>query len=118
MEGVFIKEWNSAQDVETMIGFGRKNISSNLRGKSLSAFGFIWKFKDKENVELKIRKSNAGIKRSVIDITTGTIYSTISDAAKEFKINKNRLSLRLSGKIENETPLKYYINNLNYEAVV
>lgn len=45
LNGQFIKEWSSAKDVELELGLSRKNISSNLREKSLSAFGFIWKYK-------------------------------------------------------------------------
>jgi group I intron endonuclease len=48
LDGEFIKEWKSAMDVELELGLGRKNISCNLRNKTLSAFGFIWRFKNEK----------------------------------------------------------------------
>lgn len=45
IEGVFIKEWKSAKDVELEIGLSRKNISANLRNKTKHAYGYIWKYK-------------------------------------------------------------------------
>jgi len=46
LEGEFVKEWKSAMDVELETGMCRKNISSNLRGKSKTAYGYIWKYKN------------------------------------------------------------------------
>ena len=49
LDGAFIKEWKSAKDVENELGFNRKNISNNLRGKTNTANGYIWKFKTGTN---------------------------------------------------------------------
>jgi hypothetical protein len=46
LDGEFIKEWKSAKDVEVETGMCRKNIGSNLRCKSKSAYGYVWKFKN------------------------------------------------------------------------
>jgi group I intron endonuclease len=47
IDGEFIREWKSAKDVELELGLSRKNLSCNLRGKSLSAFNYVWRYKNK-----------------------------------------------------------------------
>lgn len=41
----FIKEWDSARTAAQILGLNWKNISSNLRNKSKSCGGFVWKYK-------------------------------------------------------------------------
>lgn len=41
----FITEWKSAQDVQDVLGYCRKNISCCLRNKTKHAYGFKWKYK-------------------------------------------------------------------------
>lgn len=41
----FIKEWDSSTIASLNLGLNHKNINSNLRGKSKSCGGFIWKYK-------------------------------------------------------------------------
>lgn len=41
---VFIKEWDSATDVEKELGFFSTNISKCCLGKRKSAYGYIWRF--------------------------------------------------------------------------
>lgn len=53
IDGDFIKDWKSAQDVENELGLSRKAISKNLRGGSKSAYGFIWKYKNNVVKEVK-----------------------------------------------------------------
>ena len=54
MDGNFIKEWASAYDIERELGFNQRNvrtccIGKNSEGKNIkSAYGFKWKFKNKE----------------------------------------------------------------------
>lgn len=48
LDDEFIREWKSAQDVENELGLCRKNISANLRKKTKHAYGYIWKYKEKQ----------------------------------------------------------------------
>lgn len=43
--GETIKEWDSTRDVELVLGFGRSNINSCLKGKRPTANGFKWRYK-------------------------------------------------------------------------
>lgn len=43
--GNFIKEWDSARTAAKILNLNWKNISSNLRSKSKSCGGFVWKYK-------------------------------------------------------------------------
>ena len=42
----FIKEWTCITDVERKMGYSVSNISRCLRGKSNTAYGYIWKYKN------------------------------------------------------------------------
>ena len=44
LDGNFVREWPSATDVGREV---RCNIKECLRGRSKSAYGYIWKYKDK-----------------------------------------------------------------------
>jgi len=43
--GNFIKEWESAREVERQTGLSNSSINSNLRNKTQSSGGYIWKYK-------------------------------------------------------------------------
>lgn len=45
-DGEFVREWNSATDVQRSLGYSKCNISSCCTGRYKSAHNFIWKFKD------------------------------------------------------------------------
>ena len=51
---------------------------------------------------------NNGRAKKVIDIKTGIIYETISDALKSINISQPYLSMMLSGKRKNNTNLQWY----------
>ena len=46
LEGNFIKEWNSAREIERALGYSNVSINQCCRGKIRKSKGFIWKFKD------------------------------------------------------------------------
>lgn len=50
LEGNFIKEYDSVKSASEETGIIRQNISCNLTGRYKTAGGFIWEYKDKENV--------------------------------------------------------------------
>lgn len=43
--GEFVREWDSLMDAERG-GFGHANVSSCCHGRLMSAYGFVWKYKD------------------------------------------------------------------------
>ena len=50
LSGDFIKTWDSQGDIERKLGLSQGNISCCCCGIYKTAYGFIWKFKDKINV--------------------------------------------------------------------
>lgn len=42
--GEFIKKWNCIRDVERLLNFSNKNISSCCTGKRKTAYGYIWRY--------------------------------------------------------------------------
>jgi len=45
LDGVWVKDWNSATQAELEAGYKSSGISACVRGKRKKAFGFIWKKK-------------------------------------------------------------------------
>jgi len=105
----------------------REKIRNKLTGKKLSKdiiekirISHIGK-KCSENTKLKISKANTGVKngmfgrtgllnkgsKKVIDIATGTIFHSISEAEKTLNINKGVLVNKLNGRTKNNTSLQY-----------
>ena len=48
-DGKFIKEWPSASEAERQLRIAQPNICKCCQGKSNTAGGFIWKYKNKTN---------------------------------------------------------------------
>ena len=47
INGIWIKDWVSAQEVFFELGFDNSNILKHIKGKFKHAYGFIWKFTEK-----------------------------------------------------------------------
>lgn len=45
-KGGFLKEWESTKEASNILGIGRTNVTSCLKGNSKTAGGFIWKYKN------------------------------------------------------------------------
>jgi hypothetical protein len=44
IDGIWIKNWVSAQEVFIELGFDNSNILKHIKGKFKHAYGFVWKF--------------------------------------------------------------------------
>ena len=44
LDGVFVKQWNSAREAERSFGNGKGHISRCCNGKEKQAYGYIWKY--------------------------------------------------------------------------
>jgi hypothetical protein len=51
LSGDIIQEWNCIRDATVALGLARNSIKNNLRGRSATCGGFIWKYKNKETPE-------------------------------------------------------------------
>ncbi|MDV3508982.1 endonuclease [Elizabethkingia anophelis] len=54
-----------------------------------------------------INASNS-LRKKVVDIVTGKVYNSISEASDNIGMKMKSLSKRLRGKVKNETNLRYY----------
>lgn len=45
LQGNFIKEWSSANEIEKVLGFYHSNVANCCKGKHKNIGGFIWKYK-------------------------------------------------------------------------
>lgn len=48
LDGSLVQEWNCIRDATIALGLARNSIKNNLRGRSATCGGFIWKYKNKE----------------------------------------------------------------------
>lgn len=48
LQGKFVKQWNSAREIQRQLSINYRHISACCLGKRKTAGGFIWKFKDTE----------------------------------------------------------------------
>lgn len=47
LDGVFVREWPSAKEIERQLGFANQSINKCCNGKLKQAYGYIWRFKEK-----------------------------------------------------------------------
>lgn len=57
-DGQLIKEWNTATEIERETGMLRSNIKSCCNGKLKTAYGFVWKRKNKEGPQRPNKQEN------------------------------------------------------------
>lgn len=67
LQGNFIKQWNSARDIEKELGFGYKNISLCCSGKTNRAYNFMWRFLD-EYDKTQIKKYVDGTFKPIVQL--------------------------------------------------
>lgn len=46
IDGIFVKEWKSATDVQKTLGYNKSNINKCLKGHIKRCYGSIWKYKE------------------------------------------------------------------------
>jgi len=51
LEGNFIKEWANKRTIERELGYGNGNISACCKGKNKTSYGYVWKYKEDNNVD-------------------------------------------------------------------
>lgn len=57
IDNKFIKEWESAVEVEKCLGISRKNISQCITGKNKTAGGFKWVTNEQmQSIEYKVEE--------------------------------------------------------------
>lgn len=107
LDGNFMREWAGAIEAEIELGFNRKGILNSLKKKCISAYGYIWRYKNDESSLIVLVNKIKGRKRKIINLETNEIYDSVQDAANSIKMASRSLSARLCGTIKNKTPMRY-----------
>jgi len=107
LDGNLVREWSGAVEAESVSGFDRKGILNSLKKKCISAYGYIWRYKDDESSLIISINKIKGRRRKVINLETNEIYNSVHDAANSMKMASCSLSARLCGTIKNKTPMRY-----------
>ena len=45
LDNILVNEWSSAKEVEDVLGFNHSNITTCCKGRTKTAYGFIWRYK-------------------------------------------------------------------------
>lgn len=107
LDGNLVREWSGAVEAEGVSGFDRKGVLNSLKKKCISAYGYIWRYKDDESSLVVSVNKIKGRRRKVINLETNEIYNSVQDAANSIKMASCSLSARLCGTIKNKTPMRY-----------
>lgn len=113
--------WKEACEIEKYLiaYYGRiKHNTGTLSNITEGGEGFnYWKgktrnkdFKDKASNRMlgnSYAKGNKNIAKKVIDVSSGEIYDSITEAAESVGIKRSTLGARLSGQNKNNTNLRY-----------
>jgi len=134
VEIVFDKlEWNEAclKEKELILKYGRIDLGTGLLVNLTDGGEGNFGRKASKETKAKMSKTRTGKKatsetkkklsiiakgrfcKKVINTQDGTIYNSISDAAKQNGLKRYNLSEYLTGRVKNKTTLKYYIENVN-----
>jgi len=89
LDNEFVKKWESAEDIEYMLGFNRKLICASAFGRSKFSNGFIWKYP--EHVRITNLSDLSDFK--TISTNNESIYSRYKINKDGVVINKNNFIL-------------------------
>ena len=110
--------YESAAAAEKATNVDRSSISKCCRGIAHTAGGFDWEFVN-EDLKLeynKIKKENKNkSKKAVKCITTGKIYESVTDAARDTNSDASNITKVCNGKYKTTNNLRwefYYDNNI------
>lgn len=102
--GDFINEFNSLSEASKITKIDSSGISSTLRGKSKTAGGFRWEYKDKyDKNNIKPIKHDSA--KEVVQLTKEgkfiNEFKSISEAGKATSVDRSNISSALNGKSKN-----------------
>ena len=113
-DGKLIKIWNSLSEINEILGYSKTNISHCCLGEANSAYGYIWSYALKDNVNY----SNFNkIYQFTKDMKLIKIWNSISDI--EIELGYNRSSIYQCCKCKYKTAYGYiwrYVNDVEKSA--
>lgn len=99
LSGYFIREWKSTKHASDELGISSSGVSCCLRGKTKSAYGFVWVHKKKYNPEInsykKIHKDHITPRKGKSLEIGGNIYNSINHASRELNISSSKLKYKI-----------------------
>lgn len=97
LDGKKIKDWDRIIDAANYLKISDKAIIHALKGDHFSAGGYMWQYKNKENIK---SKRVARKKTPVVCITTNTNYESIYLASKKTGLSQGSIWRSLKGNKE------------------
>lgn len=103
-DGVLIKEWKSAAEIERELGYHAENISACCLNKEKSSNNFIWQFSDVKLTNKKIKDVNykahhyKKVNMLSLDGTILTTFNSVREASEYVKCPSYQISKVCTGK--------------------
>lgn len=116
VEGNIIKEWSSASSVERELNFNARNVGGCANGDGLTAFGFIWRFKNdvlkQEDIDRIKNKRTKEKKVYQYDLKDNLIkvYNSVTEASKLTTFKGPSISFTCRGGWKTYHGFKWYYN--------
>lgn len=108
IDGEFIKQWDSAHEIERELGFNQGNIISCCKGKRKTANGFRWEYGD----PTQQHKFNRPVAALTMDRDLIAEYKNAAEAARCLKIEVSLIHYCLNGTYKSTHGLCFiYIDN-------
>ena len=108
-----IAEYKSINDAAKCLKIGQSNISACCRGKSLTAGGFHFKYKENKEIHIRDKKDNFTCGKKVYQYDKNNhlikVFNTISECASRFNVNKKTIQSKLKGSQSKNPILNEYI---------
>lgn len=124
--GFFIKEWNSTQEAEREYNqkYSRDNIGSCCRKKQKSAYGYIWSYESKPELEYYLNRDNKPVgfgNHKYVKVNQYSLkgefikeWSSIKEANKFYNIKNDNISKCCNNKQKQTKGFVWtYINHNN-----
>lgn len=103
LEGNFIREWVSITSIKKELGFSKECIIRCCKEKTISTWGYVWKYKIKDEYPLKINVSQKEVivTKQLIkynkDMNELTRYNSLKEASIETTISKGAILNNIAG---------------------
>lgn len=102
----------SIGEASKQTGVDKSSISRVCKGRQITAGNFHWKFLEEDSDFLNVNKKDKR-KRKVKCITTGKVYKSVTDAAKDTGSDPSNISKVCNGKYKTTNKLRWvwYLEN-------
>lgn len=102
------QEFESAKEIERILGFANSNIIACCKGKLHTAYGYTWEYMNQSSAIQRIDKR----KRGVICIDLNQYFSSAAEASRTLNISRPNITNCCQGKLKSAGGYRWKYANL------